>query len=94
MSDEQPGPKGAHAVSTLQAEAVRPGDAGFEIGAVQATTAQATAGSEGQQPRRFPYEDGAYAAQHLIHKMPSDELSKMLDLLIRHREESQTVPGR
>jgi ParB family chromosome partitioning protein len=58
---------------------------------VQATAAEATAGVEGQQPRRFPYENGAYAAQHLIHKMPSDEFNKMLDLLIKHRD-SPTVP--
>ncbi|WP_331737449.1 hypothetical protein OG520_45050 (plasmid) [Streptomyces sp. NBC_00984] len=57
----------------------------------QATAAEATAGVEGQQPKRFPYEDGAYAAQHLIHKMPSDEFNKLLDLLIKHRD-SQTVP--
>ncbi|MEU0632279.1 hypothetical protein [Streptomyces sp. NPDC005989] len=58
----------------------------------QATAAEATASAEGQQPRRFPYEDGAYAAQHLIHKMPADEFNKMLDLLIKHRD-SQTVPA-
>ncbi|GAA3500075.1 ParB/RepB/Spo0J family partition protein [Streptomyces prasinosporus] len=57
---------------------------------VQATAAT-TAGA-GEQPKRFPYEDGVYAAQHLIHKMPSDEFNKMLDLLIKHRD-SQTVPA-
>src|SRR5262249_43283279 len=55
----------------------------------QATVAVATAGGD-PQPQRFPYEDGVYAAQHLIHKMPPDEFNKMLDLLIKHRD-SQTV---
>ncbi|MFB7083095.1 hypothetical protein [Streptomyces sp. NPDC056308] len=58
---------------------------------VQATAAEATASTEGQQPRRFPYGDLAYAAQHLIHKMLAGEFNKMLDLLIEHRD-SQTVP--
>ncbi|MFF4052827.1 ParB/RepB/Spo0J family partition protein [Streptomyces chartreusis] len=49
-------------------------------------------GATDQQPKRFPYRDGAEAALHLIHKMPTDEFSKMLDLLIKHRE-SQNVPA-
>ncbi|MGW6793212.1 ParB/RepB/Spo0J family partition protein [Streptomyces chartreusis] len=44
-----------------------------------------------QQPKRFPYQDGAEAALHLIHKMPADEFSRMLDLLIKHRD-SQSTP--
>ncbi|WP_037873342.1 ParB/RepB/Spo0J family partition protein [Streptomyces sp. NRRL S-37] len=48
--------------------------------------APATTASAGEQPKRFPYQDGVYAAQHLIHKMPPEEFDKMLDLLIRHRE--------
>lgn len=52
----------------------------------QANPAEAIAGGGGQQPRRFPYEDGVHAAQHLIHKMPTDEFNKMLDLLNKHRE--------
>ncbi|MFJ6770953.1 ParB/RepB/Spo0J family partition protein [Kitasatospora sp. NPDC091257] len=34
-----------------------------------------------QQPKSFPYEDGAAAARHLIHTMPAGEFTKMLDLL-------------
>ncbi|MGW4024062.1 ParB/RepB/Spo0J family partition protein [Streptomyces sp. NPDC005009] len=52
--------------------------------------APATATGAGEQPKRFPYQDGVYAAQHLIHKMPPEEFNKMLDLLIKHRE-SHTV---
>jgi len=36
-------------------------------------------------PRRFPYEDGRTAAQHLIVKMPPDELDKMLEMLLEHK---------
>jgi ParB family chromosome partitioning protein len=39
----------------------------------------------GRPPARFPYEDGVFAAQHLIHKMPQGEFDKMLDLLNEHR---------
>ncbi|MEU1519942.1 ParB/RepB/Spo0J family partition protein [Streptomyces sp. NPDC005811] len=52
--------------------------------------AAATAGTGEQKPKRFPYEDGLWAAQFLIHKMPPDEFTKMLDILIKHRD-SQTV---
>ncbi|MFI9332620.1 ParB/RepB/Spo0J family partition protein [Kitasatospora sp. NPDC052868] len=39
-----------------------------------------------QQPKPFPYEDGAAAARYLIHTMPTDEFDKMLDLLNKHSE--------
>jgi ParB family chromosome partitioning protein len=39
----------------------------------------------GQPMKRFPYEDGVSAAQHLIRKMPEDEFNKMVDLLVQHR---------
>jgi ParB family chromosome partitioning protein len=42
-------------------------------------------GSEVQKLTRFPYEDALSAAQHLIHKMPPDELDKLHDLLGKHR---------
>jgi ParB family chromosome partitioning protein len=58
----------------------------------QASPPEATAGGVSQQPKRFPYEDGVDAAQHLIHKMPTDEFNKMLDLLNKHRER-QAVPA-
>ncbi|WP_333738242.1 ParB/RepB/Spo0J family partition protein [Streptomyces sp. IBSBF 2806] len=57
----------------------------------QGPTAEVTAGAGEQKPKRFPYEDGVYAAQHLIYKMPPEEFNKMLDLLIKHRD-SQAVP--
>ncbi|GAA2288686.1 hypothetical protein GCM10010145_68800 [Streptomyces ruber] len=58
---------------------------------VQATAPEATASEKDQQPKRFPYDNGVYAAQHLIHKMPPDQLDKVLDLLIKHRD-NQAVP--
>jgi hypothetical protein len=42
-------------------------------------------GSADRPPaKRSPYHDGIAAAQHLIHKMPADEFSKMLELLNAH----------
>lgn len=38
------------------------------------------------EPRRFPYEDAATAARHLMLKMPPDELDRLTELLVRHRE--------
>lgn len=46
-----------------------------------------------QQPKRFPYGDGAEAAMHLIHKMPTDEFNTMLDLLNKHRDSQATSAG-
>ncbi|MFD5425593.1 ParB/RepB/Spo0J family partition protein [Streptomyces sp. NPDC127084] len=44
--------------------------------------------------KRFPYEDGLAAAHHLIHKMPPSEFSKMLELLVKHRDRDiQVVPA-
>ncbi|MGW2690120.1 ParB/RepB/Spo0J family partition protein [Streptomyces sp. NPDC001414] len=53
------------------------------------TDERAEEGSASEQPRKlFPYSDGVDAAMHLIRKMPRDEFTKMLDLLIKHREGS------
>jgi ParB family chromosome partitioning protein len=57
------------------------------------SAAAASAGGGEQRPKRFPYEDGVSAAQHLIHKMPSDEFDKMLDRLIKHREGQAVSAG-
>ncbi|MEU9663526.1 ParB/RepB/Spo0J family partition protein [Streptomyces chartreusis] len=46
-----------------------------------------------QQPKRFPYGDGAEAALHLIHKMPADEFNTMLDLLNKHRDTQAASAG-
>ncbi|MFF3941645.1 ParB/RepB/Spo0J family partition protein [Streptomyces phaeofaciens] len=59
----------------------------------QVTTTEAAAGAQVQQPKRFPYEDGVYAAQHLIHKMPPDEFNRMLDLLNTHRNSRAAATG-
>lgn len=59
---------------------------------VQAS-APTTAAGAGELPKRFPYEDGVYAAQHLIHKMPPEEFNKMLDLLIKHRDDQAVRTG-
>lgn len=55
---------------------------------VQATAAEATetTGGPREEPKLFPYEDGTLAAQLLIHKMPPEEFDKMLDVLVKHRE--------
>ncbi|MFJ6558146.1 ParB/RepB/Spo0J family partition protein [Streptomyces luteogriseus] len=70
----------------------RPGE-GAPTLPVQSTAAETTAGGGEQQPKRFPYEDGVYAAQHLIHKMPPDEFDKMLDRLIKHRDSQAVSAG-
>ncbi|MER5659900.1 hypothetical protein [Streptomyces mirabilis] len=43
--------------------------------------------------KRFPYEDGASAAMHLINKMSPDEFHKMLDLLTKHRDRQAVSAG-
>ncbi|MFS0696719.1 ParB/RepB/Spo0J family partition protein [Streptomyces nitrosporeus] len=58
----------------------------------QANPAESAVGGEAQQPKLFPYEDGGAAARYLIHKMPTDEFNKMVDLLNKHRER-QAVPA-
>ncbi|WP_371099851.1 ParB/RepB/Spo0J family partition protein [Streptomyces sp. PU_AKi4] len=45
---------------------------------------------EERQPKRFPYDNGADAARHLIHKMPPDEFKRMLDLCTEHWETQAT----
>ncbi|MFB7493399.1 ParB/RepB/Spo0J family partition protein [Streptomyces sp. NPDC056161] len=37
--------------------------------------------------RRLPYEDGAFIAMHLIHKMTDVEFDRMLEILNKHRQE-------
>ncbi|MFF4749280.1 ParB/RepB/Spo0J family partition protein [Streptomyces sp. NPDC002514] len=37
--------------------------------------------------RRLPYEDGAFIAMHLIHKMSDIEFDRMLEILNKHRQE-------
>lgn len=39
-----------------------------------------------RQPKRFPYDNGADAAHHLIRKMPPEEFKRMLDLCTEHWE--------
>ncbi|WP_079049236.1 ParB/RepB/Spo0J family partition protein [Streptomyces torulosus] len=67
-----------------------PDNASHETSAVDpgnGNQSAAVAGMSGdRQPKRFPYEDGVFAAQLLIHKMPPDELDRMLELLIKHRD--------
>ncbi|MFJ7078480.1 ParB/RepB/Spo0J family partition protein [Streptomyces sp. NPDC098781] len=59
---------------------------------VQAIAKETAASGRDQQPKRFPYQDGADAAWFLINKMPPDEFNKMLELLINHRN-TQAVPS-
>jgi ParB family chromosome partitioning protein len=46
--------------------------------------------AERPQMKRFPYEDGLTAAEHLIHKMPLEEFGKMLTRLNAHWERQTT----
>lgn len=41
-------------------------------------------GAGDRKPVRFPYDDGAAAAQFLIHRMPAAEFATMYDLLTKH----------
>ncbi|MFB8760688.1 ParB/RepB/Spo0J family partition protein [Streptomyces nigra] len=81
---------GADGLSSSAAQEAGDGPASAGEGApnlpAQFAAADATAGGGEQQPKRFPYEDGVSAAQHLIHKMPLEEFDKMLDRLIKHRD--------
>jgi ParB family chromosome partitioning protein len=65
---------------------------------VQAVPAQAAAASrpdagEERQLKRFPYDNGPDAAQHLIHKMPPDEFKRMLDMCNEHWEKQAANAG-
>ncbi|MDX3697647.1 ParB/RepB/Spo0J family partition protein [Streptomyces europaeiscabiei] len=60
---------------------------------VPAQVSEATTSPRDRQPKRFPYENGVDAAQHLIHKMPTDEFNKMLDFLIKHRDAQAVSAG-
>lgn len=53
----------------------------------QAAPAETTAAGEEHQPKRFPYEDGWLVAELLIRKMPPAEFDKMLDTLIKYKED-------
>jgi ParB family chromosome partitioning protein len=59
----------------------------------QATATKTTADVRVQQPKRFPYEDGAEAALYLIHNMRPEEFNKMLELLIKHRDSQAVSAG-
>lgn len=37
--------------------------------------------------RQLPYHDGMFIARHLIHKMSDSEFDRMMDILVKHREE-------
>jgi ParB family chromosome partitioning protein len=60
---------------------------------LQSNAAETASGEAEQQPKRFPYEDGVSAAQHLIHKMPATEFDKMLDRLIKHKDAQAISAG-
>ncbi|MFE8950111.1 ParB/RepB/Spo0J family partition protein [Streptomyces sp. NPDC007856] len=60
---------------------------------VQTTAVEAMASAGHQQPKKFPYEDGLFAAHLLIHKMPPDEFNKLVDLLIKHRNDQAVHTG-
>ena len=60
---------------------------------VPAQVSEAPTSAGDHQPKRFPYEDGADAARHLIHKMPPEEFNKMLDFLIEHKDRQAVSAG-
>ncbi|MDK0524507.1 ParB/RepB/Spo0J family partition protein [Streptomyces sp. ML-6] len=54
-------------------------------------TAEAGSGeSTSSASRPLPYDDGAFIARHLIHKMGEAEFDRMLDILNTHRRERAT----
>jgi ParB family chromosome partitioning protein len=57
------------------------------------TVPQPTGGSAEQKPTLFPYSDGVFAGQLLIHKMPPDELDKLYHLLTEHRAQQSVTAG-
>jgi len=46
-----------------------------------------------RKPVMFPYDDGAFAAQLLIHRMTEEEFDKMMSALTAHRAERQASVG-
>ncbi|MFF9573196.1 ParB/RepB/Spo0J family partition protein [Streptomyces sp. NPDC014685] len=55
------------------------------------STAEAGSGeSTSSASRPLPYDDGAFIARHLIHKMGEAEFDRMLDILNAHRRERAT----
>jgi ParB family transcriptional regulator, chromosome partitioning protein len=54
--------------------------------AAEAGSGEATASAS----RPLPYDDGAFIARHLIHKMGETEFDRMLDILNTHRRERTT----
>ncbi|MFI7406874.1 ParB/RepB/Spo0J family partition protein [Streptomyces sp. NPDC049541] len=59
----------------------------------QAAPAETAAAGEEQQPKRFPYEDGWLVAELLIRRMPPAEFDKMLDTLIKYKEDQSVSSG-
>ncbi|MFF3396143.1 ParB/RepB/Spo0J family partition protein [Streptomyces sp. NPDC002669] len=56
-----------------------------------ASVAEAGSGeSTSSASRPLPYDDGAFIARHLIHKMGEAEFDRMLDILNTHRRERTT----
>ncbi|PZT70926.1 plasmid partitioning protein [Streptomyces sp. SW4] len=49
------------------------------------------AASEARGPRKLPYDDGAFLARHLIHKMSDVEFDKMLSILNEHQRKRNAV---
>jgi ParB family chromosome partitioning protein len=45
------------------------------------------------QPKRFPYDNGAEAAHHLITKMSEEEFRRMLRLLNEHEQRQASQAG-
>ena len=55
---------------------------------IPSQVADPTPASQRQEPqvKRFPYSDAESAAFYLIDRMPQDQLDKLTDLLVRHRD--------
>ncbi|MFF8932382.1 ParB/RepB/Spo0J family partition protein [Streptomyces longwoodensis] len=59
----------------------------------QAKATDTTTGTQGTQPKKFPYDNGSEAAYFLIRRMPPAEFDKMLTLLIQHKDSQSVQAG-
>ncbi|WP_446458698.1 hypothetical protein [Streptomyces rochei] len=62
-------------------------------GETDSPPAPAQGESPNASPMKFPYDDGTWAAQLLIHKMTDDELEKCLNGLLKHRRKQNADAG-
>ncbi|MFK4070490.1 ParB/RepB/Spo0J family partition protein [Streptomyces sp. NPDC029674] len=81
IGESDDGGKAGQAVGPKAAEAVPEPRTGSTVETTE------SADEEAGPPPRLPYDNGYFIAQHLIRKMPDDELDKMLALLNKHQQQ-------